>query len=180
MVGLDPERGDLRWRHDLDASNWTAPVWDGHSRLFWSKGEGWAVQLRRQGQQTVVENLWSNPRIRSLHSNSVIAGGWIFGTSGGPGRAKLFAADAATGEIAWQAGGFTKSTILYADKKLLDLGEEGELRLLEASGDEVSILAETTTPLERHAWTAPALVDGVLYLRDRRKIAALQLGTASR
>jgi len=58
---------------------------------------------------------------------------------------------------------------------LLTLSSDGELALsiLEPEGPRVRARQPV---LSGRVWTAPALVDGVLYARDDRRLVALELG----
>jgi hypothetical protein len=80
----------------------------------------------------------------------------------------------ATGEIAWQARGFGRSSLLYADGKAIILDEDGHLALarLSPTGHEVLARAQIFSGT---AWTVPALVGTTLFARDRERIVALDL-----
>ena len=58
------------------------------------------------------------------------------------------------------------------------LDEDGELALVSVDPKGMKILSQAKV-LERYAWAAPTLVDKTLYLRDRKKIMALDLSATS-
>ena len=80
-----------------------------------------------------------------------------------------------TGEVAWRDRTFARSTLLYADGKLIILDEDGTLGLATVSRRGLQVLARAPV-LSATAWTVPTLAGTKLYLRDRADIVALELG----
>jgi len=96
------------------------------------------------------------------------------------GAGKTFAAflsaiDVRTGTLAWQDRAFARAQLLYADNKLIILDEDGALGLATVSPEGLKVLARAQI-LEHRAWTPPTLVGQTIYVRDRRTIAAFDLG----
>jgi hypothetical protein len=96
-------------------------------------------------------------------------------SSGDFGPAFLTAIDTKTGAIAWQDRSFARAQFLYADGKLIILDEDGTLGLATVSRQGLKVLARAAI-LENLAWTPPTLVGRTLYVRDRKSIAAYDLG----
>ena len=80
-----------------------------------------------------------------------------------------------TGEIAWRKRGFAKANCVYADGKLIILDEDGMLYLTTASPEDLTVHSQVEL-LDKVAWTAPTIVGKRLYVRDKSKIVALDLG----
>jgi hypothetical protein len=106
--------------------------------------------------------------------NLLRIGDAVYGSSGDFGPAPLTAMDAKTGKVLWQDRTFPKATLLYADGKLIVVDEDGNLSLATVSPGGVKVLSRAAL-LHSNAWTAPALVDTTLYVRDRQSMMALDL-----
>jgi outer membrane protein assembly factor BamB len=181
IVGIDPESGDLVWRHAHKTDNGLAistPVWAPGNLLFLStayEGGARALKLSRSGGKTAVQELWHNPRIQ-VHFGSVIRQGGFVYLSSGQSVGILTAVELQTGRVAWQVRDFVKAQLLAADGKLIILDEDGNLGLGVASPERFQAVAKWPM-LTSVAWTPPTLAGNRLYLRDRRMIMALDLGT---
>ena len=64
--------------------------------------------------------------------------------------------------------------MLYADGKVVLVDEDGEVVIASVGDDGLDVHARHSV-LTDNAWTPPTLVDGTLYVRDRRTIVALDL-----
>jgi len=65
--------------------------------------------------------------------------------------------------------------MVYADGKVIALDEDGNLNLVKVLPGGVQVVSKA--PLfESNAWTPPTLVGTKLYARDRRSMAAVELG----
>ena len=103
-------------------------------------------------------------------------GSTIVASSGDFGPAFITAVDIGSGKVVWQDRTFARAQLLYADSKLLILDEDGNLGLATASPTGLQVLAKAPV-LEHRAWTPPTLVGTTLYVRDRKNIAAFDLGS---
>ena len=182
VAGFDPRIGRLRWKHShrtSNALNISTPVWSPHDRLlFVSAGYGSGsrvLELRRNGLSTTATERWFNNRVRVHFTNAVRIGNLVVATSGDFGPMFLTAVDVHTGNIAWQDRSFARSQLLLADGKLIILDEEGHLALAAVSAAGLKTLARAKV-LEPIAWTPPTLVGTRLFVRDRKTIAAYDLG----
>jgi outer membrane protein assembly factor BamB len=99
----------------------------------------------------------------------------VYGSSGDFGPAVISAVDMKTGAIAWQDRSFSRAQMLYADGKLVVLDEDGTLGLATVSPHGLTVLARANV-LTNLAWTPPTLVGTSLYVRDRKTMAAFDLG----
>jgi outer membrane protein assembly factor BamB len=181
IAGLDPNNGALLWTHPHKTSwglNIALPVWgdDGILVLSSAYGSGArALKLTREGAKTTVKELWANNRMRVHHSTMVRVGEFIYGSSGDFGPAPLTAIDVRTGEIKWQERAFPKASFVYADGKFFVVDEDGGVSLATFAPAGAKVISKFSL-LERNAWTAPTLVGTKLYVRDRKSIAALEVG----
>ena len=180
VVGVNPDTGDLLWQHPRSTSwhlNISMPLWTGDNTLFVSSaynGGCVALQLHVVNGKTQVKELWNTNRMRVHIGNLLRVGDTLYGSSGDFGPAPLTALDAKTGKVLWQDRSFAKTTFLYADGKIIAVDEDGNLSLATLSPSGAKVLARATL-LRSNAWTAPALASGVLYLRDRHSLMALDL-----
>jgi hypothetical protein len=83
-----------------------------------------------------------------------------------------------TGETAWKERNFHAAQVLYADGRILLVDESGQVAMARVSPEGLRILC-TAQVLESVSWTVPTLVDGILYVRDRKRIVALDLAKSS-
>ena len=182
IAGIDPANGRTLWSHPHRTDwglNISTPVWSpaDHLLLFSSAyGTGSrALELRQIKGATTVTERWAVNRVR-VHIGTIIrVGDTAYMSSGDFGPAFLSAVDAATGVIAWQDRAFARAQMLYADDKLILLDEDGVLGLALVSSQGLQVLARAQI-LESRAWTPPTLVGRTLYVRDRKTIAAYDLG----
>lgn len=180
IVGIDPESGDLLWRHAHPTENGLAistPVWADGNILFVStayNGGARALKLTRAGNKTEVSELWHNSRIQSHFGSVIRRGGFVY-LSSGQSVGLITAVDLQTGRIAWQARDFVKAQMLFADGRLIILDQDGNLGVGLASPERFQALAKWPI-LSAVAWSPPTLVGNKLYVRDRKAVMALEFG----
>jgi outer membrane protein assembly factor BamB len=181
IVGCDPNNGSYLWHHPHKTQyglNISTPAWAQDNIIFMSSAYGTgsrAIQLTREGNKTTVKQLWANNRMR-VHIGTVIRlDDYAYGSSGDFGPAPFTAINVKTGQIAWQDRGIGRASFLYADGKFILLDEDGMLAIAKPQGGSLNILAKASV-MKNKAWTVPTLVGTKLYVRDRRTIAALDLG----
>jgi outer membrane protein assembly factor BamB len=182
ISGMDPATGRTLWSHPHKTDwglNISTPVWSAADHLLFASsayGTGSrALELRQKGGKTAVTEKWASNRMR-VHIGTVIrVGDYIYGSSGDFGPAFISAVDMKTGAIAWQDRSFARAQLLYADGKLVVLDEDGTLGLATVSPHGLKVLARANV-LTNLAWTPPTLVGTALYVRDRKSMAAFDLG----
>ena len=182
IAGMDPANGRELWSH-AHRTDWglniSTPVWTPADRLLiFSSAYGTgsrALELRQAAGKTSVTEKWAVNRVR-VHIGSIIrVGDTAYMSSGDFGPAFLTAMDARTGAIAWQDRAFARAQLLYADNKLIVLDEDGTLAIANVSPQGLKVLARAPI-LENISWTPPTLIGRTLYVRDRKTIAAYDLG----
>ena len=182
IAGMDPANGRELWSH-AHRTDWglniSTPVWTPADRLLlFSSAYGTgsrALELRQAAGKTTVTERWAVNRVR-VHIGSIIRiGDTAYMSSGDFGPAFLTAMNTKTGAIAWQDRAFARAQLLYADNKLIVLDEDGTLAIANVSPQGLKVLARAPI-LENISWTPPTLIGKTLYVRDRKTIAAYDLG----
>ncbi|MCP4248628.1 MAG: PQQ-binding-like beta-propeller repeat protein [bacterium] len=181
VIGLDPKNGAHLWSHlvvNFCRTNCTSAVW-GPDNLLWAatKGVGGTrvLKLTQSDGRTQVEEVWMNRKIRVYHWNAVRIGDRIY-TSVGDAQKFLSVIDVKTGKQLERQRGFGSTNSIYADGKLILLDEDGRLALAKALPDGIKVLSSVDLAGESVFWTPPTLVGRTLYVRDRSRIMALDLG----
>ena len=181
IVGMDPTNGTVLWRHPHKTEwglNISTPVWGPDNLLLVSaayNNGARLLKLSQAGGKTKVEEKWYQNRMR-VHIGTIIRlGDYAVGSSGDFGPCPTVAIDIATGKILWQNRDFARSTFLYADNKLIVMDEDGNIGLAVPSREGLKVLAKASV-LTNRSWTVPTLVGTRLYVRDRKSMAAFDLG----
>jgi outer membrane protein assembly factor BamB len=200
LIGFEPSTGKVDfhypWRARLrDSVNASTPIVVG-DEVFISEcyGPGSSLLKVRPGGYEIV---WRDPPTRDkallLHWNTPIYHeGYLYGSSGRHlNEAELRCIEWKTGKVMWSEPGLTRSSLLYVDGHLVCLGEDGVLRLIEATpkkytevaaavlraevGEGDDAVVEPVALLEPPAWAAPILANGLLYVRGRDRLVCLRL-----
>ena len=183
VLGLDATDGKTLWSIDHPTqwgANIATPVWCEKSDLvFISSAYGMGsrgVKLEKAGSQIAAKEAWFNPKMKIQHADAICLDDWVFGSSGDMGPAFLACVNVKTGEFGWRQRGIAKANVVAADDKLIVLDEEGVLYLVKADPAKYRLLSKAVGICKKPAWTVPTLVGRTLYIRDREKIMALDLG----
>lgn len=180
VIGVDPRNGRLLWQYphaNNTKTNVSTPVWGPGNLLFVSSAyssAGRVLQLTRQGQTTRVTELWNSRDLRVHVANAMRVGDAVYGSSGDFGPSFFRAVEVASGRVLWERRDVGKASIIKAGDRFILLNEDGELLLAEPGDTDLRVIARAPV-LTKTSWTPPSLVDGILYLRDRGEMAALDL-----
>jgi outer membrane protein assembly factor BamB len=181
IAGLDPNNGNLLWSHP-HVTDWglniTMPIWGKDNLLFISSaynGGSRVLKLAQKDGKTTAQELWFQNKMRVHHSTAIRVGDHVYGSSGDFGPAFFAAINVKTGEISYQDRRFPKTNFLLADGKFIMLDEDGNLALATATPQGLTVISKVSI-MKNLAWTVPTLAGTKLYLRDRRTIAAFDLG----
>lgn len=192
LLAFEPKAGRIDfhypWRSPLrDSVNVSTPVVVGDEVFVTeSYGPGSSLlRVRPGGYDVVWRDRSRRERAMAAHWNTPIEhGGYLYGSSGRhSGEAELRCVEWRTGKVMWSQTGLRRASLLYVDGHLVCLGEDGVLRLIEATERgyvEVAkaVVRETAdgAPLLRPpAWAAPILAHGLLYVRGDDRVVCLRL-----
>jgi len=181
MLGVDPNNGASLWRHPHKTQwglNISTPVWGPDDLLFVSAAYNNGARLLKLAQaagKTTVQEQWYQNRMRTHIGTVIRLGDFYLGSSGDFGPCPTVAVDVKTGDVLWQNREFARSTFLFADGKLIILDEDGNLGIAQPSRKGLNVLARAAV-LDNKAWTVPTLAGTKLYLRDRARMLAFELG----
>ena len=180
IIGLNPDGGATLWRHAHPTQmglNISTPLWEPGRPLFISSAYGGGsrmIRLSRVAGRTRPEDLWSNNRMRLHFGAAIRVGNLVIGSSGDFGPAFVVALNAETGVEVWRERTFARAQIVNAGGTLVIVDEDGEIALASATEAGLRVHARKEL-LAANAWTPPTIVDGKLYVRDRKDVLALQL-----
>lgn len=185
VLGLDPETGTLLWRHpyvtDYNCNIATPITVD--EKVFVSSGENHGCALldvKFDGSAFTVNEAWSSFGPRSVMRNewqtSILLDGYLYGMDnvGGAGPVThLNCVEAATGNRLWQETRFGKGNLIAADGKLFMSSLKGELIIARVSPSGYKEIGRSTVMGSTRQ--APAIANGLLYLRDNDDIACFDV-----
>lgn len=190
LLGFEPSTGRLDfaypWRAPiLESVNASTPVVVGDRVLITEAyGMGSSLMAVRPGGYEVV---WKDPPRRgqslACHwATPIHHDGVVYASSGrNPGDAELRAVRFETGEVLWSEPRLQRASLLFVDDHLVVLSEDGVLRLLRRNPEKYDPVAELTVEqggtnlLTPPAWNAPLLAHGILYVRGKDRLVALEL-----
>jgi outer membrane protein assembly factor BamB len=172
-VSFKPD-GTVHWTHPGPFSVIASALFIPPDKVYVSGGDDAGAVLMRiktEGGKATVEELWKTRIMKNHFNNAVLVGDHLYGFD----NATFKCLSVATGEQTWAQRGLGKGSLLAADGDLLIvLSDKGALLLVEATPDAYRELARFQA-MEGKAWTAPALANGRLYLRDHDEIVALEM-----
>jgi outer membrane protein assembly factor BamB len=176
-VAFRPD-GSVLWTHPGPFSVIASALLIPPDKVYVSGGDDAGAVLLRikteggtEGGKATVEELWKTRTMKNHFNNAVLVGEHLYGFD----NATFKCLSVATGEQAWAFRGLGKGSLLAADGDLLIvLSDQGTLLLVQAAPDAYTELARFQA-MEGKAWTAPALANGRLYLRDQDEIVALEM-----
>lgn len=179
VVGVCPKSGTVHWkvehRNQFDTSIIT-PVAGPDNLLFFVAGGdagAKAVRLAKKSGKITATEVWSTNKIKGGLHNPVRMGKLVYGADGGTADI-MIGFDISSGEIVWKERGYSKVKPVGVGSKLVMLDEDGNLIVGTPTSEGMTKHAQAQL-LEGPSWTAPTVVDGNAYLRDRKKIMAVNL-----
>ncbi len=171
VVSLGAE-GEVLWRHATDGlAIITSPIFLPPDRVFVATADdamgGLMLEVTRGESGWEVAEAWGERLMRNHFNSAVAVGGALYGFDNGT----LRCLDAAAGEKLWARRGLGKGSLIAADDRLFVLGDDGTLVLVETTRDGYREHGRVQA-MSGRAWTAPALADGRLFVRDFDEIVA--------
>jgi outer membrane protein assembly factor BamB len=187
-LGLEPKTGRQLWRHPYVTNfdcNIAAPI--AHDdRILISCGENHGSELlaiEPADKAFRVKKVWASQGpdsvLRSEWQTPILLDGYLYGMDnvGGAGPiTHLTCVEFATGKRMWQEKRFGKGNLIAADGKLWISTMKGELVVVRATPKQFEELGRAEVLGSTRQ--APALANGLLYLRDGREIVCLDVREA--
>lgn len=184
-VGLNPDKGSPIWRYPYETNfncNIVTPL-AYKDQVFISSGENHGcvmLSFKGSGDSVDVSEAWSSQGSQSVLRNewqtSILIDGHLYGFdnvgAAGP-VTHLTCVSADTGKRVWQKARFGKGNLIAADGKLFISTINGDLvvvRVTPKAYEEIG-RAQVIGPTRQ----APALSNGLLYLRDNEEIVCLDV-----
>jgi outer membrane protein assembly factor BamB len=164
-MGLDLASGKLQWRYERVANNVAniaTPIVHG-GEIFLSSNYGTGCVLLKTAAGDASE-VYFNRNMQNHYSTSVLVGDYLYGFS----TSILTAMKFETGEVAWRDRSVGKGSLIYADRHLYALGEDGVVGLVEATPASYREISRFEISKGGYpAWSQPVISNGKLYLRDQ-------------
>ena len=179
VVGVQADDGTFLWRNDRSSAataNCSSPVVFGNyvfSAASYGAG-GALLRLTSVNQTTTAELVYHTEHMKNHHGGMVIANGLLFG-SNDPGI--LVCLELETGRVKWQDRSVGKGAVTYADGRIYVSGENGEIALVEATGDAYREQGrfEQHEPSNQNIWSHPVVAHSRLFLRDQDRLLCYNL-----
>lgn len=186
LVSVIPETGRelwrFEWKTDYDANIATPIVFDNYVFLSSGYGSGCALlRIEKEGDAYNVKTVYRHKKMANHFSSSIYhettKGGRTEGTLYGFHDANLICLDALdpTGKPRWTERDYQRGNLILVDGHLIVLGENGQLGVAFATPTayiEKGRMEVFQGPL---VWSAPALADGLLFVRDRKELVCIRL-----
>jgi outer membrane protein assembly factor BamB len=186
LLGVTPEEGKLLWEFpwqtDFEVNAATPLVIRGRNAktkeeltyLFISSGYGKGcalVKIITEGGGFRANPVYASNELCCHFASPVRHREHVYGLDE---KRDLTCLSLRTGKVAWRRRGFQKGSLIRVDDRLIVLGENGNLALLEANPNDYVELARAR-PFRDRCWTLPVLAGGRLFLRDQKKVLCLNL-----
>lgn len=173
VVAISMEASEIVWRYKHQNqwdTNCLGP-WFGDDDLVFvsSSGEAGSRTLRLKG--TELEEVSASLKFKASTGSVIREGTVAYGSN----RTTMVGYDIVSGEVLWtEKGPYEDANQIVVGKRSLLLGADGTLSLATLTPEGFELHAQHRV-LEKPALTPPALVGTTLYLRDQKRLVALDL-----
>lgn len=172
VAGVSLDKGEVLWTapwktdYDVNAAD---PIISGNTVFVSSSyGSGGGLfEFSRSGSKKI----WANKEMRNHYNSCVLIDGHLYGIDGHGDERKpqLKCLELATGKVVWAEPAVGTGTLIAADGKLIILGGKGELIIAKATSKGFEAISRSQV-IGGKCWTAPALSDGLLYVRNAQGV----------
>jgi len=187
LMGFDPQTGKTEfhypWRAKvMESVNASNPVVVGDKVLITECYGPGAAFLDLKGGKP--KEIWTDKekdavdRSLACHWNTPIhIDGFVYGSSGrNTEDADIRCIELATGDLKWRQKRTKRCSFTLVDGHLISLSEYGALALIKPSAEKYQEVSKYDVPgLEYPCWAAPVVSNGLLYVRGKEKLLALEL-----
>ena len=168
--GVDADTGQLLWTRPFPTSHSViaaTPTLVGNAVFITAPDtdSGKLFRLPAERSPVHIETLWTTS-LDTCHGCLVCLDGALYGSW--YRRAKGWACvDAQTGSVRYTTRDLAMGSVLYADRRLYCLSQEGEMALIKPTPQSFEFTGRFRLVAERasDAWTHPVILDRKLYLR---------------
>jgi outer membrane protein assembly factor BamB len=150
------------------------------NKVYISAGYGTGAgtfEIKREGNQWQATAIWRlKGKLENHWSTPIIHNGYLYGLYGFKqyNTMPIKCIELATGKEMWSEDGFGQGgTILIGDKVMI-LGDQGQLVLINASPDKYTEVARAQV-LTKDCWNNPAVANGFVVCRSKTEITCLDL-----
>lgn len=188
LVSLDPDNGHVHWLYPMkrgspDACNATSPVVFGDTVIMVT-GPGPGAACLRVLPGGAYRRVWRDRRVLDSQFNTLFpVGDYLYGyTATKQGGATFRCVHAGAGDLQWQHySDLGRGSGLRVGGHFLLWGEAGHLASVEVRSDKPVEKAVTAEPLlDPPCYASPALLNGLLYLRNEGTLVCLDLRAGRR
>jgi outer membrane protein assembly factor BamB len=178
LSAYDPANGHEFWRfgpwENGPQINVAQPIVRKQKQVFISTGYqvgSTLLNVERTGKKWRVSQTWETPnRFKLKFNDGVCHDSHVYGLDEGI----LACIDYGTGKQRWKGGRFGYGQLLLVDDLLLVLTETGEVVLVKATPDRLTIKARFQA-IEGKTWNYPAITNGRLFVRNAAEAACFDL-----
>jgi outer membrane protein assembly factor BamB len=170
LIGVAPATGEVLWTSAFGKgykTHCSDPVVNG-DRVFISSGDDGGEVLNFASGKPV--RVWKNMELATFTGSAVLIDGLLYGHNSagykGPNQ-ELRCVRFDTGEVVWGMKGYGQGSLIAAGDRLIALSDAGELSVVRASSARAELLARAQV-IGGKTWTAPALANGRLYVRNAK------------
>ncbi len=175
VFGLSESDGKMLWSYTLPKpglTNVPTPiVLPGNKLLISGQGTGGTRLLELvQTNGTTIRELWKNEKVAFFYANWISDDLAVYG-SVGPLFGSLSLTD---GKELWRDNGQQNANLIVNGRTAYILRGDGRLSRATFNTKELDV-EDTYDLLKGRSWTAPTIIDNVLYARSEKEITAVQI-----
>lgn len=185
LCGIDVASGKLLWKHAFphrgNKQNTPTPVRHGEMLVVGGEDRGmFGVRPRLADGQWSVERVWRHRDVSLDMSSPVVNDGLVYGFCQFK-MGRVFCLDPGSGVVLWEGEPRQgeNAQLLAIPGHVLVLSNDGRLRVIRVNREAGKVL-RTYQVAKDDTWAAPALVDGHLFIKDRRQVSLWQLPVGER
>lgn len=181
LVSVVPDSGRVLWRYPVSYNGTSAaasPVIAGDtvyvSRAYPRNAGTVVVRVEGNSDALTVGKIWERANTLMNHwATPIFYEGDYYGIYG-QGSLTLRCINGQDGSTRWSVPGFGYGSVTLVQDKLLVLGDDGALVVVETNPEAYTELARFQA-VEGRCWNNPAVSGGRIYVRSTRQIAALDV-----